>query len=235
MNWFYRCSMGFYPALHKNKTSPRFPGGGGYAPLGRGGSLGRGGEEGLLRLFTSITEEEVARTLFPWGALLAPLEDGGILKEPTILAFPSLFSSSLFLFFSHAGDPGMREERKAEEASFPAAHNTVAPTRRITRNQMERTAHAIYLRPPSFAKDKEEGSRSKEGYRRKGDYERHLSSRKGQRRGDHYRPDGVLGRVQKVQGVLDGLKALRGRVGKGGSKEREEEVAPFAGFSCVKV
>ena len=108
----------------------------------------------------------MARTLFPWGRGVAPLEEGGILKDPTILAFPSLFSSSLFLFFSHAGEPGMSEERKAEEASFPAAHKTAAPTKRITRTQMERTAHAIYLRPPSFAEDKEGGSRSKEDYSR---------------------------------------------------------------------
>ena len=108
----------------------------------------------------------MARTLFPWGRGVAPLEEGGILKEPTILAFPSLFSTSLFLFFSHAGEPGIKEERKAEEASFPAAHKTAAPTKRITRTQMERTAHAIYLRPPSFAEDKEDGSGSKEDYSR---------------------------------------------------------------------
>ena len=196
MNWFYRCSMDFCSALHKNKTSPRFSGGGRHAPFGRGGSFGRGGVEGLLRLFTSITEEEVARTLFPWGRGFAVTEVGGILKDPTILAFPSLFSSSLILFFSHAGDPGIKEERKADEAYFPAAHMTPAPTRRITRTQMERTAHAIYLRPPSFAEDKEEGSGSKERYRRKGDYKGHLSSRKGKGRGNHYRPDGVFRRVQ---------------------------------------
>ena len=108
----------------------------------------------------------MARTLFPWGRGFAWLEEGGILKDPTILAFPSLFSSSLFLFFSHAGEPGIKEERKAEEASFPAAHITPAPTKRITRTQIKRTAHAIYLRPPSFAEDKEDGSRSKEDYSR---------------------------------------------------------------------
>ena len=140
----------------------------------------------------------MARTLLAWAGGFFGFEEGGILKDPTILAFPSLFSSSLFLFFSHAGDPGMSEERKAEEASFPAAHNTAAPTRRITRTQMERTAQAIYLCPLPFAKDEEEGSRSKERYRGKGDEEDHLSSREGQRRGENYGPDRVFGRVKEV-------------------------------------
>ena len=69
---------------------------------------------------------------------------GGILKDPTILAFPSLFSSSFFFLFSQAGEPGMKEERKEEEASFPAAHMTRAPTKRITRTQIARTAHSTF-------------------------------------------------------------------------------------------
>ena len=118
--------------------------------MGSGGSpspfLGRGGEDGAFKDFTSITEEEVARTLRPEGAGEEGegLEDGGILKEPTILAFPRLASSSFLLLFCQAAEPGMREERKEEEDSFAAAHMTSAPTKRITKTQTHRAAQAIY-------------------------------------------------------------------------------------------
>ena len=136
--------------------------------MGSGGSpspfLGRGGEDGAFKDFTSITEEEVARTLRPEGAGEEGegLEDGGILKEPTILAFPRLASSSFLLLFCQAAEPGMREERKAEEDSFAAAHITRAPTKRITRTHMATAAKAIYLGPLPFAQEPEGSAGPKE-------------------------------------------------------------------------
>ena len=138
--------------------------------MGRGGSppaLGSGGE-GDFKDFTSITEEEVARTLRPEGVEGAGGEEGGILKDPTILAFPLLASSAFFLFLAQAREPGMREERKEEEASLAAAHMTRAPTSKIMRIQIARAAKAIYLRP-LLSKEEECRPGPKEQDRRSGE------------------------------------------------------------------
>ena len=108
--------------------------------MGRGGVLGR-------RLFTSITEELVAKTFLPsgWGR---GGDEGGILKDPAILAFP-FFSSSSFLFlFCQAGEPGIREERKEESFSFSAAQRTKRPVRRMSKIQTARAKKAKSLGLP---------------------------------------------------------------------------------------
>ena len=166
-----------------------------------------------------ITEEEVARTLRPEGEVEGG-EEGGILKDPTILALPSLASLALLLFFCQAGEPGMREERKAEEASLAAAHITPAPTSRITRTQIASAAKAIYLRPSLFAHHKHHCPRRKEQDRRRGYYEHPAAAREGQRGGDDHVVDHALGCREKVQGVCYVREGLGGGVGEGGSKSQ---------------